>query len=73
LEEGQLLRKENIDRIKHIPTTIVQGRYDVVCPPVSAWDLHTAWPETELHFIADAGHGVNVGFRGRETSDVGFG
>jgi proline iminopeptidase len=60
LEEGQLFKKENIDKIRHIPTTIVQGRYDVVCPPVTAWDLHKAWPETKLHWIPDAGHSANV-------------
>ncbi|KAF1851592.1 Het-C-domain-containing protein [Cucurbitaria berberidis CBS 394.84] len=56
LEEGQLLKKENIDKIRHIPATLVQGRYDVVCPPVTAWALHKAWPESKLHFIPDAGH-----------------
>ena len=56
MEDGQLLKKENIDRIRHIPTTIVQGRYDVVCPPISAWELHKAWPESQLHFVHDAGH-----------------
>ncbi|KAH7391046.1 Alpha/Beta hydrolase protein [Phaeosphaeria sp. MPI-PUGE-AT-0046c] len=56
LEEGQLIKKENIDKIRHIPTTLVQGRYDVVCPPASAWALHKAWPETKLHWINDAGH-----------------
>ena len=54
LDEGQLLR--DIDRIRHIPGVIVQGRYDVVCPPKSAWDLHRVWPEAQLHLIADAGH-----------------
>lgn len=54
LEENQLLR--DIDRIRHIPGVIVQGRYDVVCPMTSAWDLHRAWPEAELHVIPDAGH-----------------
>jgi proline iminopeptidase len=43
-------------RLRHIPGAIVQGRYDVVCPMRSAWDLHRAWPEAELHVIADAGH-----------------
>ncbi len=52
--ENQLL--ENIDRIRHIPTVIVQGRYDVVCPMTSAWDLHRAWPEAELLVIPEAGH-----------------
>ncbi len=52
--EGQLLG--NVDRIRHLPAVIVQGRYDVVCPARSAWDLHRAWPEAELQIIADAGH-----------------
>jgi proline iminopeptidase len=47
---------ENIDRIRHIPAVIVHGRYDVVCPAMSAWDLHRAWPEAELNIIPDAGH-----------------
>lgn len=47
---------ENISKIKHIPTSIVQGRYDVVCPMRSAWDLHQAWPESKLNIVADAGH-----------------
>ena len=47
---------ENIDRIRHIPTVIVQGRYDVVCPPVTAWDLHNAWPEAQFNLISNAGH-----------------
>jgi proline iminopeptidase len=50
---------ENIDKIRHIPTVIVQGRYDIVCPMTSAWDLHRAFPEAELHLIADAGHSVS--------------
>jgi proline iminopeptidase len=59
-EEGQLLKKENINRIRHIPTTTVQGRYDVVCPPITAWELHQVFPESKLHFVADAGHSVMV-------------
>ena len=51
---NQLL--ENIDAIRHIPTEIVQGRYDVVCPPTTAWELHRAWPEANLHMVANAGH-----------------
>lgn len=38
--DGYLLEKANLDKIRHIPTTIVQGRYDVVCPPISAYLLH---------------------------------
>ncbi|MEZ4225788.1 MAG: prolyl aminopeptidase [Polyangiaceae bacterium] len=52
--EDQLLR--DVDEIRHIPAVIVQGRYDVVCPIRSAWDLHRAWPEAELVVIPDAGH-----------------
>jgi proline iminopeptidase len=47
---------ENVGKIRHIPTVIVQGRYDVVCPLMSAWELHRAWPEAELKVIPDAGH-----------------
>jgi proline iminopeptidase len=54
LEEGQLLR--DIGRIAHLPAVLVQGRYDLVCPPSSAWDLHHAWPGSRLDMIADAGH-----------------
>jgi len=46
----------NIGKIRHIPTVIVQGRYDVVCPMRSAWDLHRAFPEAELTVVPDAGH-----------------
>lgn len=51
---SQLL--DNVDAIRHIPAVIVQGRYDVVCPMRSAWDLHRAWPEATLRVIGDAGH-----------------
>ena len=47
---------ENVGRIRHIPAVIVQGRYDVVCPMMSAWELHRAWPEADFHVIPDAGH-----------------
>ena len=46
---------ENVDKIKHIPTKIVQGRYDVVCPIKSAWDLKKKLPDAEL-VITLAGH-----------------
>jgi len=54
LGEGQLLRRA--DRLAGIPGVIVQGRYDVVCPATSAWALHQAWPDAQLHIIDDAGH-----------------
>jgi proline iminopeptidase len=47
---------ENVARIRRIPAVIVHGRYDVVCPFMSAWDLHRAWPEAALKIIANAGH-----------------
>lgn len=47
---------ENVSKIRHIPAIIVQGRYDVVCPMMSAWALHRAWPEAELIVVGDAGH-----------------
>jgi proline iminopeptidase len=47
---------QNVDKIRHIPTVIVQGRYDMVCPIVSAWDLHKAFPEAEMVIVPDAGH-----------------
>jgi proline iminopeptidase len=50
----QILR--DVPRIRHIPGTIVQGRYDVVCPLTSAWALHRAWPEATLRIVPDAGH-----------------
>lgn len=52
--DGQLL--EDAHRLRGIPGVIIQGRYDVVTPPATAWDLHKAWPEAELIMVADAGH-----------------
>jgi proline iminopeptidase len=54
--DDQLLR--NVSRIRHIPGVIVQGRYDIVCPPVSAYELAQAWPEAELMMVPDAGHSI---------------
>lgn len=47
---------DNINKINKIPSIIVQGRYDAVCPIISADDLHRAWPQAEYHIVADAGH-----------------
>src|SRR5579885_898666 len=52
--DGQLLRDAH--RLHGIPAVIVQGRYDVVCPMRSAWDLHRAWPQAKLEIIPDAGN-----------------
>lgn len=49
---------ENVDKIRHLPAVIVQGRYDIVCPMMSAWALHRAWPEAEFIVVGDAGHSV---------------
>jgi proline iminopeptidase len=54
LEPDQLIA--NAGRLADIPGAIVQGRYDLICPLRSAWDLHQAWPEAALKVIADAGH-----------------
>lgn len=58
---GGFLERENrliedVAKIRHIPGVIVQGRYDVVCPARSAWELHAAWPESKLVIVPDAGH-----------------
>jgi proline iminopeptidase len=54
MSPGQLL--QGVDRIRHLPAVIVQGRYDVVCPPRTAWTLHQAWPQARLVMVEDAGH-----------------
>lgn len=53
LQPDQLLR--DVDKIRHLPATIVHGRYDIICPVKSAWDLGKAWPEAALHIVL-AGH-----------------
>ena len=52
--ENQLL--DGVDKIRPIPTVIVQGRYDVVCPIESAWELANKWPEAELIITPNSGH-----------------
>lgn len=56
-EDGWLLK--HVDKIRHIPTWIVQGRYDMVCPATSAYELHEKWPESKLFIIGDAGHSAS--------------
>ncbi len=53
-EEGQLIRDAH--RLRGIPAVIIQGRYDMCTPVMTAWDLHRAWPEAEFRIIDDAGH-----------------
>lgn len=50
---------ENIGKIRHIPAVIVQGRYDAVCPPETAYDLHSRWPEAKFIIVPDAGHSAS--------------
>lgn len=57
LEENQILRDAH--RLCHIPGVMVHGRYDVVCPLESAWELHQAWPQAEFKIISDAGHAAS--------------
>lgn len=57
MQPNQLIN--NIDKIRHIPTVIVQGRYDVICPPRQAYTLAEAFPEAVFKLIADAGHAAS--------------
>lgn len=52
--DGQLL--EDAHRLAAIPGAIIQGRYDVVTPPATAWELHKAWPAAHFTMVPDAGH-----------------
>ena len=54
--DGWILK--NVNSINHIPNIIIQGRYDVVCPMKSAWDLHKAWKNSNLNIINQAGHSM---------------
>ncbi len=55
--DGWILRERH--RIEHIPTTIVQGRYDMICPPHSAWSLAKGWGRCDLRMIPLAGHALS--------------
>ncbi len=55
--DGWILRERH--RIEHIPATIVQGRYDMVCPPHSAWSLANGWQKCQLRMINLAGHALS--------------
>ncbi len=55
--DGQILAQ--MDRIAHIPGVIVQGRYDMICPPESAWKLSRAWPAAEFKLVRNAGHALS--------------
>ncbi|SEQ87879.1 prolyl aminopeptidase [Thalassovita taeanensis] len=55
--DGQIL--DHMEKIAHIPGVIVQGRYDMICPPVSAWKLAERWPNVDLQMIRNAGHALS--------------
>ena len=57
LEEGELVR--GLDKIRHIPAVIVNGRYDVATPPIVAWRLHKALPLSELRIVEASGHSAS--------------
>ena len=57
LEDNQILRDAH--KLNDIPGTIVQGRYDMICPMESAWELYQTWTMAELYIIADAGHSAS--------------
>ena len=56
-EDGQILRRMSM--LRDVPGTIVQGRYDMICPPCSAWQLHKAWPGSDLRMVGKAGHALS--------------
>lgn len=56
-KDGQIF--ENMSRIAHIPGHIVQGRYDMICPPHTAQKIADLWPAAQLRMIRDAGHALS--------------
>ncbi|KAJ9157018.1 Proline iminopeptidase [Coniochaeta hoffmannii] len=56
MEDGHILRPESLGKIRGIPMSVVQGRYDLVCPPQTAYELRQGLPESRLFWVPDAGH-----------------
>ena len=56
-EDGQILR--DVAKLDTVSGTIVQGRYDMICPPVSAYELHRNWPKSDLMLVPRAGHALS--------------
>ncbi|MGI9393882.1 MAG: alpha/beta hydrolase, partial [Boseongicola sp.] len=50
---------ENVQSISNVPGTVVQGRYDMICPPASAYELHACWPGSRLVIVPRAGHALS--------------
>lgn len=68
--DNQLI--SNMAKIAHLPGVIVQGRYDVICPPETAWELHKAWPNSTLELVQIAGHAASepeIAAKLREATD----
>jgi len=63
LKESRYLEHERLEGLKNIPCAIVNGRYDLICPPIAAWKLHKLLPKSRLYMIPDAGHSAYVGSR----------
>lgn len=64
MADGELLKRENIAKIKHLPISIVQGRYDVVCPAISSWELYKVLggksnENLTYKIIGDCGHSAH--------------
>lgn len=64
MPDGELLKPENVDKIKHLPISIVQGRYDVVCPAITSWNLYKALggeknDKVTYKIIGDCGHSAS--------------
>ena len=55
--DGQILK--DLHKISHISGTIVQGRFDMICPPEAAWNLKQGWPNAQLKFVHMAGHALS--------------
>ena len=51
-------QQKYVNKIHHLPTVIIQGRYDIVCPMLSAWELHKAFPQANFEIVPDAGHSM---------------
>jgi len=68
LEDSYILK--NASKLSSIPIDIVQGRYDVVCPATSAWELHSALPHSTLKIVADAGHSMGEVGIAKELVDI---
>jgi len=68
LTDNQIL--DNLTKISHLPAIIVQGRYDMICPPQVAYDLHTQWSKSQLWFIPEGGHFASNPFISRGLKDA---